>query len=79
FCGVLYLLPTGCQWRNLPSDFPNRKTVYAYYQIWRKVNENDTSLLEKCIKKLAEIYREQDGGKNQTSLCVVDAQSVKNT
>jgi len=23
FCGVLYLLTTGCQWRNLPSDFPN--------------------------------------------------------
>ncbi|MES1054487.1 transposase, partial [Bacillus thuringiensis] len=21
FCGVLYLLTTGCQWRNLPSDF----------------------------------------------------------
>lgn len=23
FCGVLYLLTTGCQSRNLPSDFPN--------------------------------------------------------
>ncbi|WP_197265980.1 transposase, partial [Bacillus thuringiensis] len=20
FCGVLYVLTTGCQWRNLPSD-----------------------------------------------------------
>ncbi|PEF61887.1 hypothetical protein CON35_22990 [Bacillus cereus] len=27
FCGVLYVLTTGCQWRNLPSDFPNGKTV----------------------------------------------------
>ncbi|PEA04352.1 hypothetical protein CON37_12330 [Bacillus cereus] len=33
FCGVLYLLTTGCQWRNLPNDFPHWKTVYAYYQI----------------------------------------------
>ncbi|MEW4069373.1 transposase [Bacillus thuringiensis] len=52
FCGVLYLLTTGCQWRNLPSDFPNWKTVYSYYQIWRKVEENDTSLLEKVHKKI---------------------------
>ena len=22
FCGVLYLLKSGCQWRMLPSDFP---------------------------------------------------------
>ncbi|PFC35092.1 hypothetical protein CN300_31720 [Bacillus thuringiensis] len=46
------MLTTGCQWRNLPSDFPNWKTVYAYYQIWRKVDENDTSLLEKVHKKI---------------------------
>jgi transposase len=32
-----------------------------------------------CIKKLVETYREQDGRKNQTSFCIVDAQSVKNT
>ncbi|MGQ0439671.1 transposase [Bacillus sp. B-TM1] len=61
FCGVLHLLTTGCQWRNLPSDFPHWKTVYAYYQIWRKVDENDTSLLEKVHKKMVETYREQDG------------------
>ncbi|MDE6775826.1 MAG: transposase, partial [Ruminococcus sp.] len=24
---VLYLVKTGCQWRNLPKDFPNWKTV----------------------------------------------------
>ncbi|HEF1855990.1 TPA: transposase [Bacillus cereus] len=52
FCGVLYLLTAGCQWRHLPSDFPNWKTVYSYYQIWRKVEENDTSLLEKVHKKI---------------------------
>ena len=34
---------------------------------------------KKCIKKLVETYREQDGRKKQTSFCIVDAQSVKNT
>jgi putative transposase len=24
---VLYLVKTGCQWRNLPKDFPNWKAV----------------------------------------------------
>ncbi|MEK4503565.1 transposase [Bacillus sp. FSL R12-0069] len=79
FCDVLYVLTIGCQWRNLPSDFPNWQTVYFYYQIWREINENGISLLEKSHKKLVETYREQDGCKNQTSFCITDAQSVKNT
>ncbi|PEQ68108.1 hypothetical protein CN469_04225 [Bacillus cereus] len=53
FYGVLYLLTTGCQWRNLPSDFPNWKTVYFYYPIWRKVDENGIRLLENVHKKIA--------------------------
>ncbi|WP_423747936.1 IS5 family transposase [Bacillus cereus] len=73
FCGILYLLTTGCQWRNLPSDFPNWKTVYSYYQIWWKVDENDTSLLEKVHKKIGQNLREQDGRKKQTSFCIYDA------
>ncbi|WP_436628165.1 hypothetical protein [Bacillus thuringiensis] len=28
---------------------------------------------------MVETYREQDGRKKQTSFCIVDAQSVKNT
>ena len=53
FCGVLYVLTTGCQWRNLPSDFPNWQTVYFYYQIWRKLDEKGISLLEKVHKKIS--------------------------
>ena len=28
FCGVLYLLKSGCQWRMLPADFSNWSTCY---------------------------------------------------
>ncbi|HBN11948.1 MAG TPA: hypothetical protein DD392_08490, partial [Ruminococcus sp.] len=40
---VLYLVKTGCQWRNLPKDFPNWKAVSMFYYraqqkgIWEKV------------------------------------------
>ncbi|OTY57408.1 hypothetical protein BK748_14275 [Bacillus thuringiensis serovar graciosensis] len=47
FCGVLYLLTTGCQ-----VIFQTWNTVYAYYQIWRNVDENDTSFLEKVHKSV---------------------------
>ena len=28
--GLLYLLTTGCQWRQLPKDLPPRSTVHDY-------------------------------------------------
>ena len=32
---VLYLNRTGCQWRQLPFDFPKWKTVYTIFRRWR--------------------------------------------
>ena len=34
FCGVLYLLKSGCQWRMLPADFPDWRTCYKYFRQW---------------------------------------------
>lgn len=51
FCGMLYVLKTGCQWRALPSDFPKWKTVYAYFEIWSEKKKNQPSLLEQVLKK----------------------------
>ena len=42
---VFYLVKTGCQWRNLPKDFPKWKTVYSFYRraclngIWDKIQK----------------------------------------
>ena len=33
---VRYVLHTGCQWRQLPKDFPPRSTVYNYFWEWTR-------------------------------------------
>jgi transposase len=53
FCGVLYVLKSGCQWRMLPKDFPNWRTCYKYCQQWsEKPDPEVDSLLEEVLKKV---------------------------
>ncbi len=33
---VLYVMRTGIQWREMPSEFPNWKTVYSRFSYWNK-------------------------------------------
>ena len=28
---IFYLMKAGCQWRQLPKDFPNWKTIYSFF------------------------------------------------
>ena len=51
FCGVLYTLKSGCQWRMLPDDLPKWATCYAYWHKWATTREGDNSLLEVALKK----------------------------
>jgi transposase len=32
---ILYIASTGCQWRQLPRDFPPYSTVQGYFYAWR--------------------------------------------
>ena len=43
FCGVLYLLQSGCQWRMLPGEFPKWRTVYSYFAQWSEVSQDNVS------------------------------------
>ncbi|MFV2087527.1 transposase [Micromonospora sp. LOL_021] len=38
---ILYVVKTGCSWRQLPADFPPWETVYGQYRKWeqRRVTE----------------------------------------
>lgn len=53
FCGVLYVLKSGCQWRMLPADFPKWRSVHAYFQIWSEAKTDSGSLLEAILKKIS--------------------------
>ena len=80
FCGVLYLLKSGCQWRMLPADFPNWRTCYQYFRQWsERSGPGQDSILERVLKKSVGAARQSNGRKEQTSFCIVDSQSVKNT
>lgn len=52
FCGVLYVLKSGCQWDMVPSDFPKWRTVYNYWQIWSEQKDDQRTVLEEVLKKI---------------------------
>lgn len=51
FCGLLYLLKSGCQWDMIPSDYPSSRVIYYYYAQWKERKGKKPSLLEQCLKK----------------------------
>lgn len=54
FCGVLYVLKSGCQWRMLPKDFPAWEVCYFYWRQWSEKREDGKeSVLEEALKKIS--------------------------
>lgn len=70
----LYLDHTGCQWQDLPSDYPNANSVYYH---WRKWCHDGT--WQRINEKLRYQERERQGRQAEPSAAVVDSQSVKTT
>lgn len=69
---VLYVTKTGCQWRNLPHDFPPYQTVYSFFSRGQK-----SGLWEKILVHLVEKIR-LDAGRNAVpSYALIDSQSAK--
>ena len=71
---VLYVVKTGCQWRWLPQDFPNWKTVHTFY--WRMCQDG---IWEKMMQHLVIKSRIKSGRNENPTLGVIDSQSVKTT
>lgn len=71
---VLYLTKTGCQWRQIPKDFPPWPTVQSFF---RRAKEK--GIWEKMLKVLVEQERKRRGRKTTPTYGIVDSQSVKTT
>jgi transposase len=69
---VLYVLTTGCQWRQLPKDFPPKSTVHDYF-----VELQCSGVLTRIHHALHKEVRELEGRKSSPTLAIVDSQSVK--
>lgn len=39
--GILYQVKNGCNWQDLPRDFPPYSTVYWHYKQWRNAGVFD--------------------------------------
>jgi len=51
FCGLLYVLKSGCQWRMIPSGYPKWHTIYAYFRKWnQRPSQGGPSMLERVLK-----------------------------
>src|SRR5271169_7255162 len=55
---MLYVVKTGCQWRQLPTDFPPWKSVHEHFRAWR-----DSGVWERVGQALREQGRKA-GGRN---------------
>lgn len=51
FNAILYVLVSGCQWRMIPKDLPNWKTVYNNYNTWSRLEIFD-HILKKTLSPL---------------------------
>ena len=71
---VLYIVKTGCQWRQLPHDFPNYKTVSSFYQ--RAIK---SGLWEKILSGMVIKVRIDAGRTVEPSYALIDSQSTKTT
>jgi putative transposase len=71
---MLYLLKTGCQWANLPGEFPPYQSVYYHYHKWCR-----NGVWEQVNRALIYQARRAAGRCPHPSAGIIDSQSVKTT
>ncbi len=69
---VLYLVDSGCKWRQLPHDFPPYSTVHSFYRRARI-----SGLWDKILEHLVKRTRKSAERKEAPSYAIIDSQSVK--
>lgn len=71
---VLYIVKTGCQWRNLPKDFPKWKSVYTFFS---RAKRNGT--WDKILRHMVNKTHINAGRNENPSYGLIDSQSAKTT
>lgn len=69
---ILYVAATGCQWRALPSCYPNCKTVHRYHVTWSR-----DGTWEAIVDRLRALVREREGRAPEPTAGIIDARSVQ--
>ena len=69
---VFYLVKTGCQWRNLPNDFPPYQTVYSFFS-----RAKESGLWDKILQHMVEKSRVNANRAPCPTYALIDSQSVK--
>lgn len=69
---IFYLIHTGCQWRELPHDFPKWASVYNYFRKWKR--DETWFLIHQAIHR---DLRQDQGQNAEPSAAMIDSQSVK--
>ncbi|WP_443751349.1 IS5 family transposase [Asticcacaulis solisilvae] len=69
---ILYQVRTGCQYRQLPNNFPPWQTVYRYFKAWQK-----KGIVRKISREVYELARVAYNRDLSPSAVVIDSQSVK--
>jgi transposase len=69
---VLYVVKTGCQWRQMPTDFPPWQTVYQQFRAWR-----ESGVWERVGSTLREQGRQARGRDATPTVAIIDSQSAK--
>ncbi|WP_442499081.1 transposase [Methylobacter sp. sgz302048] len=71
---ILYVLKTGCQWRQLPREFPVWTAVYYYFSRW-----SCNGTWKRLHHLLRARLREKGGRHKHPTAGCLDSQSVKCT
>lgn len=71
---LLYVVKTGCQWRQLPTNFPPWKAVHEQFRRWR-----DAGLWERVGQALREQGLRAAGRAATPTMAIIDSQSAKTT
>ena len=74
FDAIMYMVSTGCQWRELPKYFPPFTTVQYYFYRWVK-----SGIVAHIMNRLSALSRRHAGRCEAPTAASIDSQSVKTT